>query len=58
MISERIDYEKKSNSYSAWNNGILHVPVSCGKNEAKEAANESAQVEEEGVGEVTEEGKK
>ena len=29
----------------------------CGKNEAKEAANESAQVEEEGVGEVTEEGK-
>ena len=27
----------------------------CGKNEAKEAANESAQVEEEGVGEVTEE---
>mgnify|MGYP000520504956 CR=1 FL=1 len=30
----------------------------CGKNEAKEAANESAQVEEEGVGEVTEEGEK
>ena len=30
----------------------------CGKNEAKEATNESAQVEEEGVGEVTEEGEK
>ena len=30
----------------------------CEKNEAKEAANESAQVEEEGVGEVTEEGEK
>ena len=30
----------------------------CGKNEAKEVANESAQVEEEGVGEVTEEGEK
>ena len=30
----------------------------CEKNDAKEAANESAQVEEEGVGEVTEEGEK
>ena len=30
----------------------------CGNNEAKEAANESAQVEEEGVGELTEEGEK
>ncbi len=30
----------------------------CGNNEAKEAANESAQVEEEGVGERTEEGEK
>ena len=30
----------------------------CENNDAKEAANESAQVEEEGVGEVTEEGEK
>ena len=30
----------------------------CEKNDAKEAANESVQVEEEGVGEVTEEGGK
>ena len=30
----------------------------CGNNEAKEAANESAQVEEEGVGALTEEGEK